>query len=41
MTVHGFRAMARTILNEMRGFRLEFIQHQLAYAVRDPMSGIS
>ena len=36
MTGHGFRAMARTILDEVLGFRLDFIEHQLAHAVRDP-----
>jgi len=33
---HGFRAMARTILDEHLGFRPDFIEHQLAHAVRDP-----
>ncbi len=36
MTIHGFRAMARTILDEVLGFRPDFIEHQLAHAVRDP-----
>ena len=36
MTPHGFRAMARTILDEVLGFRPDFIEHQLAHAVRDP-----
>lgn len=36
MTGHGFRAMARTILDEELGFRADFIEHQLAHAVRDP-----
>ncbi|BAO29367.1 tyrosine-type recombinase/integrase [Sulfuritalea hydrogenivorans] len=36
MTAHGFRAMARTILDEVLGFRPDFIEHQLAHAVRDP-----
>ena len=36
MTGHGFRSMARTILDEVLGFRLDFIEHQLAPAVRDP-----
>jgi integrase len=35
MSVHGFRAMARTILDEVLGFRVDFIEHQLAHAVRD------
>jgi integrase len=29
-TVHGFRAMASTALNE-RGFRADVIEHQLAH----------
>ena len=36
MTPHGFRAMARTILDEVLGFRPDFIEHQLAHRVRDP-----
>lgn len=36
MTGHGFRAMARTILDEVLGVRPDFIEHQLAHAVRDP-----
>jgi len=36
MTVHGFRAMARTILDEVLGFRPDFIEHQLAHSVKDP-----
>jgi integrase len=36
MTSHGYRAMARTILDEVLGFRPDFIEHQLAHAVRDP-----
>lgn len=36
MTGHGFRAMARTILDEVLSFRPDFIEHQLAHAVRDP-----
>jgi integrase len=36
MTIHGFRAMARTILDEVLGFRPDFIEHQLAHAVKDP-----
>jgi len=35
-TIHGFRALARTILDEELGFRPDFIEHQLAHAVRDP-----
>jgi integrase len=33
---HGFRAMARTILDEVLNFPLDWIEHQLAHAVRDP-----
>lgn len=36
-TMHGFRAMARTILDEQLGYRPELIEHQLAHAVRDPL----
>jgi len=36
ITAHGFRAMARTILDEVLGFRPDFIEHQLAHSVRDP-----
>lgn len=36
MTTHGFRAMARTILDEHLGFRPDYIEHQLAHAVKDP-----
>ncbi len=36
MSGHGFRAMARTILDEVLGERVELIEHQLAHAVRDP-----
>ena len=35
-TAHGFRAMARTILDEVLGVRADLIEHQLAHAVRDP-----
>lgn len=36
MSGHGFRAMARTVLDEVLHFRPEYIEHQLAHAVRDP-----
>lgn len=36
MTAHGFRALARTLLDEVLGFRPDFIEHQLAHAVKDP-----
>lgn len=35
MSGHGFRAMARTILDEVLQIRPDFIEHQLAHAVRD------
>tara|TARA_X000001036_G_scaffold435234_1_gene476080 strand:+ start:688 stop:972 length:285 start_codon:yes stop_codon:yes gene_type:complete len=34
---HGFRAMARTLLDEELGFRIDLIEHQLAHAVKDPL----
>jgi integrase len=37
ITGHGFRAMARTILDEVLRFRPDYIEHQLAHAVRDPL----
>ncbi len=36
MTGHGFRAMARTILDEILGERVDLIEHQLAHRVIDP-----
>lgn len=35
MTGHGFRAMARTILDEVLGVPVHLIEHQLAHAVKD------
>ena len=35
MTPHGFRAMARTLLDEELGFRVDYIEHQLAHRVKD------
>jgi integrase len=35
VTGHGFRATARTMLDEVLGFRVDLIEHQLAHAVRD------
>ena len=35
LTPHGFRAMARTLLDEVLGFRIEWIEQQLAHAVKD------
>lgn len=37
VTVHGFRATARTLLDEILKFRPDFIEHQLAHSVRDPL----
>jgi integrase len=36
ITGHGFRATARTILDEVLHQRIDFIEHQLAHAVKDP-----
>ncbi len=36
MTAHGFRAMARTVLEEVLDFPQHIIEHQLAHAVKDP-----
>ncbi len=36
MSGHGFRAMARTVLDEVLHVRTDYIEHQLAHAVRDP-----
>jgi integrase len=36
MTGHGFRAMARTMLDEILNYRVDLIEHQLAHAVLDP-----
>ena len=35
-TAHGFRALARTIMDEVMGERVDLIEHQLAHAVKDP-----
>lgn len=37
MSTHGFRAMARTILDEVLKVRPEYIEHQLAHKVQDPL----
>lgn len=37
VTVHGFRATARTLLDEVLKFRPDYIEHQLAHNVRDPL----
>jgi integrase len=36
MSGHGFRAMARTVLDEVLHFRPDYIEHQLAHAIKDP-----
>jgi integrase len=36
MSGHGFRAMARTILDEVLRIRPDYIEHQLGHAVKDP-----
>ena len=36
MTPHGFRATARTLLDEVLGERYDLIEQQLAHKVRDP-----
>lgn len=35
-SAHGFRALARTIMDEVMGERVDLIEHQLAHAVKDP-----
>lgn len=35
-TAHGFRAMARTIMDEVMGQRVDLIEHQMAHQVKDP-----
>ena len=37
VTAHGFRATARTLLDEKLNERVELIEHQLAHAVQDPL----
>jgi predicted nuclease of predicted toxin-antitoxin system len=34
--MNSLYAMARTILNEVLGVKIDFIEHQLAHAVKDP-----
>lgn len=36
MSGHGFRAMARTVLDEVLNIRPDYIEHQLAHTVKDP-----
>lgn len=35
MTPHGFRATARTLLDEVLDYRVNWVEHQLAHAVKD------
>ena len=37
VTMHGFRASARTLLDEVLKFRPDYIEHQLAHSVKDPL----
>ena len=37
ITGHGWRAVSRTILDEVLGFRPDVIVHPLAHTVRDPL----
>lgn len=37
VSVHGFRATARTILEEVLHEKIEFIEQQLAHSVKDPL----
>jgi len=34
-SAHGFRAMARTIMDEVMGERVDLLEHQLSHAVKD------
>jgi len=36
MTPHGWRAIARTLLDEVLHYRVDYIEHQLAHRVKDP-----
>tara|TARA_R100001443_G_scaffold35570_1_gene49334 strand:+ start:1303 stop:2493 length:1191 start_codon:yes stop_codon:yes gene_type:complete len=36
MTAHGFRAMGRTMLDEILGYRQDWIEQQLSHRVKDP-----
>src|SRR5690606_36342181 len=37
MTAHGFRAMARTLLDEVLEFPPHLIEQQISHTVRDPL----
>ena len=37
MTAHGFRSMARTILDEVLDYPYHLVEHQLAHEVKDPL----
>jgi integrase len=36
MTPHGWRAIARTLLDEVLHYRVDIVEHQLAHAVKAP-----
>jgi hypothetical protein len=38
MTAHGFRAIARTILDEVLGFRVDIIEHQLVWCLTNKLN---
>jgi len=40
MTAHGFRAMARTLLDEVLEFPPHLIEQQISHAVRDPLGRV-
>ena len=37
VTAHGFRATARTLLDEVHGIRPDIIEHQLGHSIKDPL----
>ncbi len=37
LVAHGWRAVARTLLDEQLGFRADYIEQQLGHRVRDPL----
>ena len=37
MTMQRFRAMAKTLLDEVSGFSPDYTEHQLAHVVGDPL----
>lgn len=38
-TAHGFRATARTLLDEVLGFPPNLTEHQLSHKIKDPLNG--